>query len=65
MKRRIRQTVWGNWNGYEGTRKAYEFGTDAIEAESWLATGKTDFPRVGVARPAPQKITFKPGYTEA
>lgn len=60
MKRRIRQNIWGNWNGYEGSRKAYEFGTDAIEAESWLTTGNTDRPRVGweEVRTA-QKITFK------
>lgn len=40
MKRRIRQNVWGNWNGYEGTRKVVEFGTDNQDAEHWLKTGE-------------------------
>lgn len=36
MKRRIHQNIWGNWNGYEGTRKVIEFGTDEIDAREWL-----------------------------
>ena len=35
-KRRIRQTIWGNWNGYEGTRKTLEFGTNEQAARAWL-----------------------------
>lgn len=35
-KRRIHQNVWGNWNGYEGTRKVKEFGTGGGDAEEWL-----------------------------
>jgi hypothetical protein len=36
MKRRIRLTLWGNWNGYLGSRKVIEFGTDRRGAEEWL-----------------------------
>lgn len=36
MKRKIKQNVWGNWNGYEGTRKVKEFGTGEFEAREWL-----------------------------
>lgn len=36
MKRRIHQNIWGNWNGYEGTRKVREFGTDNWDAELWV-----------------------------
>ena len=35
-KRRIKQNIWGNWNGYEGTRKVREFGTDKWDAELWV-----------------------------
>lgn len=35
-KRRIRQNVWGNWNGYEGNCKVIEFGTGEFEANEWL-----------------------------
>ena len=35
-KRRIKQNVWGNWNGYEGNRKVIEFGTGEFEANEWL-----------------------------
>jgi hypothetical protein len=27
MKKRIQENIWGNWNGYEGTRKVKEFGS--------------------------------------
>lgn len=37
MKRKIHQNVWGNWNGYEGTRKVADFGTDEQGAREWLA----------------------------
>jgi hypothetical protein len=33
--RRVRCNVWGNWYGYEGTRRAAEFGTDEETAEDW------------------------------
>jgi hypothetical protein len=36
MRARIRQNIWGNWNGYVGTRKVREFGTDEREAAAWL-----------------------------
>lgn len=35
-KARIRQNRWDNWNGYLGTRKIQEFGTDEQAAEQWL-----------------------------
>lgn len=40
MKRRIKRNVWDNWNGYLGTRRFHEFGTDQAAAEAWLATGE-------------------------
>lgn len=40
VKRRIKQNVWGNWNGYASTRRAVEFGTDERAAREWLETGK-------------------------
>ena len=39
-KRRIKQNVWGNWNGYEGARKTMGFGTDERGANEWLQTGE-------------------------
>lgn len=36
-KARIAQNIWGNWNGYIGTRKVREFGVRSDDAESWLA----------------------------
>jgi hypothetical protein len=38
-KKRIRQTYWGNWNGYRGTKKVISFGTDNIAAKEWLDSG--------------------------
>jgi hypothetical protein len=35
-KRRIRQNVYGNWKGYEGRKRAEDFGTDESEANRWL-----------------------------
>lgn len=35
-KRRIKQNVWGNWNGYEGNKKTRQFGTDYMEASIWV-----------------------------
>lgn len=36
MSFHIKQNQWGNWNGYEGTKKAIEFGTDERRAKEWL-----------------------------
>jgi hypothetical protein len=36
MKKRIYQNVWGNWNGYEGTRKTQDFGLDEVAAVAWF-----------------------------
>jgi len=33
---RIRQNVWGNWNGYIGSRKVYEIGSSEFDAKVWL-----------------------------
>ena len=35
-KRRIKMNVWGNWNGYEGSKRALEFGTDERGARVWF-----------------------------
>lgn len=35
-KARIKQNVWGNWNGYVGTRKVMEFGCRELDAKYWL-----------------------------
>lgn len=35
-KVKIHLNIWGNWNGYVGTRKVIEFGTDEIDARDWL-----------------------------
>lgn len=40
--RRIKANVWGNWNGYEGTRKVISFGLDERDAQEWLETGETN-----------------------
>lgn len=40
MKRRIVQNRWGNWNGYAGTRKVIEFGTDEWRAKEWVSAPK-------------------------
>ena len=43
MKRRIHQNVWGNWNGYAGSRRVEDFGTDEMNARYWLQHGaRTD-----------------------
>jgi hypothetical protein len=41
MKRRIKQNAWGNWYGYEGSRKVKDFAESPYEsqeqaAKSWL-----------------------------
>lgn len=36
QKKRIRQNIWGNINGYIGTRKIKEFGCDSLAAEDWM-----------------------------
>jgi hypothetical protein len=56
MKRRIRQSIWGNWNGYEGTKKVLDFGLDELEAKRWLEDGKTTTIRINETRPAPRVI---------
>jgi hypothetical protein len=35
-KKRIRQNLWGNWNGYRGTKKVISFGTDGVAAKYWM-----------------------------
>lgn len=40
--RRVKQNVWGNWNGYIGRRKVIEFGPDDVRAGYWKITGKDD-----------------------
>ena len=44
-KRSIRQTIYGNWVGYEGRTRTEMFGDHAnseSDAQEWLATGKVD-----------------------
>jgi hypothetical protein len=41
--RKIKQNIWGNWNGYEGRRRVQQFGTDEISAAYWSLTGEVDF----------------------
>ena len=41
--RKIKQNIWGNWNGYEGRRRVQEFGTSDIASAYWLLTGDVDF----------------------
>lgn len=36
-KRRIRQSAWGNWYGYEGSRKVIEFSNTPFEAQEDMA----------------------------
>lgn len=41
LKRRIKQNTWGNWYGYEGSRRVIEFsntpfGTQEQYAQEWL-----------------------------
>lgn len=35
-KRRIHQNAWGNWNGYEGTRRVIEFGCNGTKYDGTL-----------------------------
>ena len=40
-KKRIKQNIWGNWNGYIGTRKVIEFGcglAGEYRAQEWLTS---------------------------
>ncbi len=39
IKRRVRLNIWGNWKGYESTRKVYDFGTDERAAKEWEKGG--------------------------
>lgn len=41
--RKIKQNVWGNWNGYVGRRRVIQFGTDDIAAAYWSLMGTVDF----------------------
>jgi hypothetical protein len=41
--RKIKQNIWGNWNGYEGRSRVQQFGTDEIAAAYWSLTGEVDF----------------------
>lgn len=36
MKYRVKRNQWGNWNGYEGSKRVEEFGTDGNAAADWL-----------------------------
>jgi hypothetical protein len=36
-KRRIKQTIYGNWNGYVGNKRVEEFGQWEHEALAWQA----------------------------
>lgn len=40
MKRRIRQNIYGNWNGYEGRRVVQFFGSDEWAAKYWMEHGE-------------------------
>lgn len=40
LKRRIHQNVWGNINGYLGTRQVHCFGSDALSTDEWLEHGE-------------------------
>lgn len=47
LKRRIRQNIWGNWYGYEGTRRVIEFangilGSAEQYANEWLNRKEND-----------------------
>ena len=35
-KYRIKQNVWGNWNGYLGNKKVAEIGSSEFDAKAWL-----------------------------
>lgn len=37
MKRRIKENVWGNWYGYEGTRRVISFSESAFASQEELA----------------------------
>jgi hypothetical protein len=41
--RKIKQNIWGNWNGYEGRNRVQQFGTDEISAAYWALTGEVNF----------------------
>ena len=42
-KRRVKQNIWGNWKGYEGTRLTQDFGTDVVTAGYWVESGIVDY----------------------
>ncbi len=59
---RIRQNVWGNWQGYRGRQRVVEFGLDYREAREWMfkqgPARYTDFslrPRVAPQTHAPSR----------
>ena len=41
--RKIKQNQYGNWCGYTGRVRSYEFGNDEVSAAYWLLTGEVDF----------------------
>ena len=41
MKLRIKQNVYGNWNGYRGAKRVEDFGLDDVRAEAWV-TGRNE-----------------------
>jgi hypothetical protein len=41
--RKIKHNIWGNWNGYVGSKRTVQFGTDDVAAAYWLLTGNVDF----------------------
>lgn len=42
MKRSIRLNVYGNWIGYVGRERMYDFGDCQAYAEHWVITGELD-----------------------
>lgn len=53
--KKIRQNIWGNWNGYIGRSKVIEFGTDEFRANEWLA-GTIEMRNTSWITEAPKKI---------
>lgn len=39
-KRRIKQTIYGGWNGYIGNKRVEEFGESEFDAQYWLEHGQ-------------------------
>jgi len=46
---RIKQNIYGNWNGYVGNRKVEDFGLDEVRALAWLTqVDEMDILRAGL-----------------